>query len=196
MFCLSTNVQCLHSCYFQTYTLFLVENILLDKTSRLGKQNVPFVTVCSPATAEHITPHIFLSVSIRTVLTTEITVVTICNTYFNNKKFALFLPTRSNQFGGIMSHHKKLTIPQNPNYAVEGRALTLCIREVPVQILATEIDYQGTPVQFSLVPRVRRISTTCHCATAASFQILSNSIFTIVTSFDPAEYSINSRERR
>jgi len=38
-----------------------------------------------------------------------------------------------------MSHNK------NPNYAVEGTALTLCVREVPVYILATEIDYQDTP---------------------------------------------------
>ena len=97
MLCLSTNVQWLRSYYFQNYTPFLMENILLDKTSRLGKQNVPFVTVCSPATAEHITPHIFLSVSIRTVLTTEITVVTLCTTYFNPKKKRFSSPpTRSN----------------------------------------------------------------------------------------------------
>lgn len=56
-------------------------NILLGKTSRLGMQKLPLVTVFSPATAEHITPRNFLSVSMRRVLTTEITVVTIWTTH-------------------------------------------------------------------------------------------------------------------
>ena len=92
MFCSSTNVQWLRSYYFQTYTLFLTANILLGQTSRRGMQKLPFVTVFSTATAEHITPRSFLSVSIRSVLTTEITVVTICTTYLKKKKkpFALF----------------------------------------------------------------------------------------------------------
>jgi hypothetical protein len=38
-------------------------------------QKLPFVTVFSPATAEHITPRNFLIVSKERVLTTEITVV-------------------------------------------------------------------------------------------------------------------------
>ena len=88
MFCSSTNVQWLRSYYFQTYTLFLKENILLRKTSRLGMHKLPFVKIFSPATAEHVTPHNFHSVSMRRVLTTEITDVTVCTNYF--KKIALF----------------------------------------------------------------------------------------------------------
>jgi len=127
MFCSSTNVQWLRSYYVQTYTLFLTENILLGKTSRLGMQKLPFVTVFCTATAEHITPRNFLSVSMRRVLTTEITVVTICTTYFNKKNFALVFCHH-----GVISLGESCLTAKNPNYAVEGRALTLCIREVPV----------------------------------------------------------------